>query len=159
MTAPAGALAYANPHCGAMVVQRFALPIAHPPGDAAHMTYPIDDVPAFHPPAGRALKFDATINIPTIVMLVGMLVGGAAALVGAYNNVVDRMQSADTNLLQRITNNDGEIRVLKSEAATARVARDQDRQELQANLHDMNIKLDQLLWDRGNRAPVRGNAR
>lgn len=107
----------------------------------------------------RSLKFDGTINIPTIVMLVGMLAGGATALVGAYNNVVDRMQLADTNLLQRINNNDSEIRVLKSEAATARVARDQDRQEVQANLRDISVKLDQLLWDRGNRAQARGNAR
>lgn len=107
------------------------------------------------PPHHRqGLKFDGTINIPTIVMLIGMLVGGAAALVGAYNNVVERMQAADTNLLQRINNNDGEIRVLKSDAATARAERARDRQEVQSNLRDISVKLDQLLWDRGNRKGV-----
>ena len=123
------------------------------------MTYPMDDVPASSQPAARALRFDSTINIPTIIMLLGMLIGGVVSLVSTYNNVVDRMQSADTNLLQRITNNDGEIRVLKSDAATARAERMRDRQEVQSNLRDINVKLDQLLWDRGNRGQARGTAR
>lgn len=107
----------------------------------------------------RSLKFDGTINIPTIVLLVGMLIGGVASMIGTYNSVVDRMQVADTDLLQKINNNVGEIRVLKSEAATARVARDQDRQEVQANLRDINVKLDQLLWDRVNRSQAKGAVR
>lgn len=87
------------------------------------------------------LHFDGTINVPTVLMLTAMLGGLLVSGIGLYSN-----------LNARIEGNTREVALLKNQVLDVKAAQAQDRADVRGDLHDINAKLDQLLWDRGDRA-------
>lgn len=96
--------------------------------------------PALPDPPSR-LHFDGTINVPTLLMLVAMIAGMIASGLGVYSSLSERIE---------ITSRD--VTLLKNQLIDVKATQTQDRADVRGDLHDINGKLDQLLWDRGDRA-------
>lgn len=101
-------------------------------------TRAVDFAPPSAPPR---LHFDGTINVPTLLMLVAMIGGLLVSGLGLYSS-----------LSERIEGNSREVTLLKNQMLDVKAAQAQDRADVRGDLHDINGKLDQLLWDRGDRA-------
>lgn len=87
------------------------------------------------------IHWDGTINVPTILTLLGMIAASIGAGIAMYTNLSDRIQT-----------NASDIVLLKSQVAEAKQASDQQRNDVKSDLARINDKLDKLLWDRGDRA-------
>lgn len=96
--------------------------------------------PAF-PATPTRLHFDGTINVPTLLMLVAMIAGMIASGLGVYSSLSERIE---------ITARD--VTLLKNQVIDVKASQAQDRADVRGDLHDIGAKLDQLLWDRGDRA-------
>lgn len=105
------------------------------------MSLPTDAHPSFAPLGRHRPHFDGTINIPTILMLLAMIFGAVASGLGIY-----------TTLSDRISANHSDIVLINSRAADAAASRDRERADVKDKLEGIGSKLDQLLWDRVNRA-------
>jgi hypothetical protein len=108
------------------------------------MTLPTADSPeqAVRP---HRLRFDGTINIPTVLTLLTMIGVSIASALGIYSSLSDR-----------ININASAIGLMQSEQVEQKSQASQTRQDMKGDLLRMDGKLDRLLWDRGaqkNSAP------
>jgi hypothetical protein len=86
------------------------------------------------------LRFDGTINIPTVLTLLAMIGVSIASALGIYSSLSDR-----------ININASAIGLMQSEQIEAKASATQTRQDMKGDLLRMDGKLDRLLWDRGDR--------
>lgn len=104
------------------------------------MSLPADDLNTAAHTGSHRPHFDGTINIPTILMLLAMIFGAVASGLGIYSTLSDRISA-----------NHSDIVLINSRAADAAASRDRERADVKDKLDGIGSKLDQLLWDRGNR--------
>lgn len=116
------------------------------------MTTPIDDLHAAttHAPRQRP-RFDSTINVPTILMLMCMIAGTITSVISVYARLNDRIMGTANDFAVFRTQTAGDISSLKQQVQQDRMEQQQDREDVKSDLHDINAKLDKLLWDRGDR--------
>lgn len=120
------------------------MPIRRALGD--RMTMP------HQPPDSRRSWFDGTINIPTVISVIGAAIGATVFCVGLYNNVSQRVLLLEEHDRQQ------ELHFQAVERAQADLRSDVKDQlkSIGADIKDTNSKLDQLLY---NRAGVRPETR
>jgi uncharacterized protein HemX len=94
--------------------------------------------PPFTDHHSSRLQFDGTINVPTLLTLVAMIAGLIATGLGVYNNLSDRIEMTA-----------GDVTLLKNQVMDVKASQKQSRADVRGDLHDINSKIDQLLWDRG----------
>ena len=115
------------------------------------MTTPIDELTAANHPAPRQRpRFDATINVPTILMLFAMIAGTITSGISIYARLSDRIQGTAGEFAVFKAQTSGDISSLKSQVQQDRQSQQQNRDDVKSDLHDINAKLDKLLWDRGD---------
>jgi hypothetical protein len=91
------------------------------------------------PPDSRRTWFDGTINIPTVISVIGAAVGATVFCVGLYNNVAERVLILEEHDRQQEIHFQG-------------IERDQAA-GISSDIKDTNLKLDQLLYNRAGQRP------
>lgn len=84
-------------------------------------------------------RFDGTINVPTLLMLLAMIGSAVGSSVAIYGS-----------LDKRIAQNSTDIQLIREQQNDARLSSDISLQETKGALLRMDSKLDRLLWDRGD---------
>ena len=102
-----------------------------------------------HPPDSRRTWFDGTINIPTVISVIGAAVGATVFCVGLYNNVAERVLILEEHDRQQEVH----FQSIERDQATLRSDVKDQLKGISADIKDTNLKLDQLLYNRADSRP------
>jgi phosphoglycerate-specific signal transduction histidine kinase len=106
-----------------------------------------------HPPDSRRSWFDGTINIPTVISVIGAAVCATVFCVGLYNNVSQRVLLLEEHDRQQELH----FQAIERDQASLRSDVKDQLKSIGADIKDTNSKLDQLLYNRaGVRPEIRG---
>jgi hypothetical protein len=108
-----------------------------------------------HPPDARRTWFDGTINIPTVISVIGAAVCATGFCVGLYNNVAERVLILEERDRQQEVHFQN---IERDQAALRSDVKDQLK-GISSDIKDTNLKLDQLLYNRagaGQRPDTKG---
>jgi hypothetical protein len=101
------------------------------------------------PPDSRRSWFDGTINIPTVVSVVGGAIAASVFCVGLYNNVSQRVLILE----ERDRQQEVHFQALERDQATLRSDVKEQLKAISSDVKDTNQKLDQLLYNRADQRP------
>jgi hypothetical protein len=102
-----------------------------------------------HPPDSRRTWFDGTINIPTVISVIGAAVGATVFCVGLYNNVAERALILEEHDRQQEVH----FQSIERDQTTLRSDVKDQLKGISADIKDTNLKLDQLLYNRADSRP------
>jgi hypothetical protein len=97
---------------------------------------------AQQPPDSRRSWFDGTVNIPTVLSVIGGAVGAAVFCVGLYNNVSQRDRQQEIH-----------FQAVERDQAALRSDVKEQLKGISSDVKDTNQKLDQLLYNRAEARP------
>ncbi|WP_153135188.1 hypothetical protein [Paraburkholderia agricolaris] len=107
---------------------------------------------AQQPPDSRRSWFDGTINIPTVLSVIGGAIGATVFCIGLYNNVSQRVLLLEEHDRQQEVH----FQAVERDQAALRSDVKEQLKGISSDVKDTNQKLDQLLY---NRAGVRPDTR
>jgi hypothetical protein len=104
---------------------------------------------AQQPPDSRRSWFDGTVNIPTVLSVIGGAVGAAVFCVGLYNNVSQRVLLLE----ERDRQQEIHFQAVERDQAALRSDVKEQLKGISSDVKDTNQKLDQLLYNRAEARP------